>query len=136
MSGLTIGKLAQEGGVAVETVRFYERRGLIADPPRKPSGYRQYPLDTVRRVRFIRRAKKLGFSLREIEELLALRMEPAAPCGKVRAQIVGKLEDIRDRVRDLRRMERALVELHAQCESTDPLGDCPILDLLEETADG
>ena len=136
MSGLRIGELAQAAGVAVETVRFYERRGLIADPPRRPSGYREYPLETVRRLRFIRRAKELGFSLREIAELLALRMEPTAPCGEVREEIAGKLEDLRERVRDLRRMESALEELYALCESTDPLGECPILDLLEATADG
>jgi len=135
MSGLTIGKLAQEAGIAVQTVRFYERRGLIADPPRKASGYRQYPTDTLRRLRFIRRAKELGFSLREIEELLALRMEPTTPCAAVRQQIGGKLQDVRERIRDLQRMGQALEELHTLCETTDPLGDCPILDLLEQSAD-
>ena len=133
MSALTIGELAQRAGVAVQTVRFYERRGLIAEPPRKASGYRQYPLEAVRRLRFIRRAKELGFSLREIEELLALRMDPAASCGTVRAQIVAKLEDVQERVRDLRRMEGALEELRKLCESTDPTGDCPFLDLLDGT---
>ena len=136
MSGLTIGKLAEEAGVAVQTVRFYERRGLIADPPRRPSGYREYPVATIRRLSFIRRAKELGFSLREIEELLALRMEPTASCGEVRKEIRDKLDDVRERIRDLKRMESALDELYAQCESTDPLGDCPMLDLLEKTADG
>lgn len=132
---MTIGQLARAAGVAVETVRFYERRGLIADPPRRPSGYRQYPAQTVRRLRFIRRAKELGFSLREIGELLALKMEPRGSCGEVREQIDRKLCDLKDRIRDLERMEKALVELHALCESADPLGDCPILDLLERTAD-
>ena len=136
MSGLRIGRLAEEAGVAVETVRFYERRGLIADPPRRPSGYREYPVETIRRLRFIRRAKELGFSLREIEELLALRMEPIASCGEVRKEIAAKLQDVRERVRDLRRMETALEELRTLCESTDPLGECPILDLLEKTGDG
>ena len=135
MSGLTIGRLAHAAGVAVETVRFYERRGLIADPPRRSSGYREYPQDTLRRLRFIRGAKELGFSLREIEELLALRRESAASCPEVRAQIAGKLGDVRERIRGLRRIARALKELDALCESTDPLGDCPILDLLEGAAD-
>ena len=133
MAGLTIGKLAQETGVPVETIRFYERRGLIADPPRKPSGYRQYQGETVRRLRFIRRAKELGFSLREIDELLALRREASAPCGEVREQIRGRIRDVRERIHDLRRMEQALEELFALCESTDSLGECPMLAVLEET---
>jgi len=136
MTGLTIGKLATEAGVPIQTVRFYERRGLIADPPRTPSGYREYPVETVRRLRFIRRAKKLGFSLREIEELLALRMTPTVSCGEFREEIAGKLGDVQERIRDLGRMKRALEDLHALCESTNPLGACPILDLLEEPADG
>ena len=135
MPGLTIGKLARAAGVAVETVRFYERKGLIADPPRRSSGYREYSDDVVRRLRFIRRAKELGFSLREIEELLALRTGPAT-CGEVREQIAAKLADIEGRVRDLRRMGSALEELHTLCESTDPLGDCPILELIEEKPHG
>ncbi len=134
MSGLTIGKLARAAGVPVETVRFYERKGLIADPPRRSSGYREYSEDVVRRLRFIRRAKELGFSLREIEELLALRTGPAT-CGEVREQISAKLADINERVRDLNRMGSALAELHTLCESTDPLGDCPILESIEETHD-
>ncbi len=133
MPGLTIGKLAQRAGIAVQTIRFYERRGLIPDPPRKASGYRQYPAGTLRRLRFIRRAKELGFSLREIEELLALRLEPTTPCAAVQRQIGGKLQDVQERIRDLQRMGRALEELHTLCETNDPLGDCPILDLLEQT---
>jgi len=132
MPGLTIGKLAHAAGVAVDTVRFYERRGLIADPPRRSSGYREYPAGAVHRLRFIRRAKGLGFSLREIEELLTLRAGPTAPCGEVRGQIAAKLTDIQARIDDLGRMGAALEELYARCESTDPLGDCPMLDLLGE----
>ena len=132
MSTLTIGKLAREADVPIETIRLYERRGLISDPPRKPSGYREYPRETVRRLRFIRRAKELGFSLREIEELLALRTEPTAACGEVREQIVRKIADIEERARDLEQMGRALQELYVLCESTDSSGECPILDLLDE----
>ncbi len=136
MSSLTIGKLAQKTGIAVETVRFYERKGLIADPPRGPSsGYREYPAETVQRLRFIRRAKELGFTLREVGELLALRTDTSTSCGEVREQVAGKLGDVRERINDLRRMERALAKLHALCASTDPLGDCPMLDLLDEPAD-
>ncbi len=135
MPGLTIGQLAQRARVPVGTVRFYERRGLIAAPPRSGSGYRAYPAETVRRLRFIRRAKELGFSLREILELLTLRMDPTTTCEEVRDQIADKLRDMHERIDDLRRMAGALEELHALCESADPVGDCPILDLLEEAAD-
>ena len=82
MAGLTIGELAKRAGVGVETVRFYEREGLVAPPPRTGSGYRQYPADTVSRLRFIQRAKELGFSLREIGELISLRLDPAVPCAE------------------------------------------------------
>lgn len=136
MSNLTIGRLAREAGVGVETVRYYERRGLIPDPPRRRSGYREFPLETVGRLRFIRRAKQLGFSLREIEELLALSTEPRGGCREVREQIAAKLEDVASRIRDLRRMSSALEELHMLCDSSDPLGDCPILDLLQTEPDG
>ncbi len=130
---LTIGQLASEAGVGVETIRFYERRGLIADPPRRPSsGYRDYPQETVRRLKFIRRAKNLGFSLQEIGELLALRTGSAALCGEVREQIANKLENIERRTRALQQMSRALTELHDLCEITDPRTECPILDLLDE----
>lgn len=80
MEGLTIGRLAREAGVNSETIRFYERRGLIPKPPRPATGYRRYPPETVRRVRFIRHAKELGFSLKEILELLSLRLDPETTC--------------------------------------------------------
>jgi MerR family transcriptional regulator, copper efflux regulator len=136
MAGLRIGELARAADVGIETLRFYERRGLIDDPPRLPSGYRQYPEQAVRRVRFIRRAKELGFSLHEIEELLALRSGSRHACGEVKEQIVAKLTDVEHRVRDLQRMRQALEELVVVCEAAGPAGDCPILDLLEERPDG
>ena len=132
MAGFTIGQVAKEAGVGIETIRFYERRGLVPDPPRRPSGYRQYPEATVHRLRFIRRAKELGFSLGEIRELLTLRAESREACAKVRGQIDGKLRDLDERLRDLRRMRRALEELHALCDSTGSTGPCPFLDLLDE----
>lgn len=132
MTGLTIGELAQRSELSVETLRYYERRGLIAEPPRRPSGYREYPPTAVRRVRFIRRAKQLGFSLREIGELLSLRSESSQPCGEVREQIAGKVADLDHRLRELRRMKQALEELSRLCEDREPTGECPFLDLLEE----
>ena len=85
MESITIGKVAKGAAVGVETVRFYEREGLIERPPRRDSGYRAYPAGTVDRVRFIKRAKELGFSLKEIKELMALRIAPGATCGQVNA---------------------------------------------------
>ena len=85
MQALTIGEVAKAADIGVETVRFYEREGLIAEPPRRQSGYRQYPPDTIRRLRFIRRAKDLGFTLKEIGELLDLHVDPTRSCADVRA---------------------------------------------------
>lgn len=132
MASFTIGQVARKAGVGVETIRFYERRGLVADPPRRPSGYRQYPEDTIARLRFIQRSKRLGFSLSEISQLLALRVEAERPCYGIREQIAGKLRDLDQRLADLERMRRALEELHALCDSASPAGACPFLDLLEE----
>jgi MerR family mercuric resistance operon transcriptional regulator len=85
MDGLTIGDVAKEAQVNIETLRYYERRGLVEKPPRSASNYRRYPEDAVRRVWFIKRVQELGFSLNDIEELLSLRATPKADCAKVRA---------------------------------------------------
>jgi MerR family copper efflux transcriptional regulator len=85
MNGLTIGEMAERAKVHVETLHYYERRGLIERPPRSASNYRQYPEDVVQRVRFIKRAQALGFSLKDIKELLSLRAAPQAACGEIRA---------------------------------------------------
>ncbi|MDA8021352.1 MAG: MerR family DNA-binding protein [Thermoanaerobaculia bacterium] len=134
MTGITIGQLARQAGVGIETVRFYERRGLIEDPPRRPSGYRQYPAETVGRLRFIRRAKELGFSLKEIGELLQLRCHPAETRGQVRARAQAKIEDIDRRLADLSRMRETLSELADACERGDETEDCPILAALDGRA--
>jgi len=108
MAPMTIGKVAKQAGVGVETVRFYEREGLLEEPPRRPSGYRQYPQDTVERLQFIKRAKELGFSLKEVKELLALRITPGTTCGQIKKRAEAKVNDIEDRIRSLQRMKRAL----------------------------
>jgi MerR family copper efflux transcriptional regulator len=131
MNGLTIGEVAKQARVQIETLRYYERQGLIARPPRSSSNYRVYPPATVRRVRFIKRAQQLGFSLKEITELLALRTEPMAACGDVRARTVIKLNDIEDKIRALQAMQAALVRLIAACGGHGPLTDCPILEALD-----
>lgn len=136
MSGRTIGQLASDADVGVETVRFYERRGLIPEPPRTDAGYRQYDQEAVDRVRFIRRAKELGFTLREIRSLLDLRTGTAAECAEVREQIDGKLADVAERIRDLKRVERGLETLRRRCEAADPKGDCPTLERLWTQGEG
>ena len=130
---LTIGRLARRAGVGVETIRFYERKGLLEEPPRSASGYRQYPEDVVSRVRFIRRAKDLGFSLREIDELLALRVNDSVSAAEVRLRAQAKIADIEARVADLETMKGALTELTDCCSGGGAVGECPILEALEGT---
>jgi MerR family transcriptional regulator, copper efflux regulator len=132
MESVTIGQVAKRANVGVETVRFYEREGLIDQPPRRVSGYRAYPADTADRVRFIKRAKELGFALKEIKELLALRLAPGATCGQVRKRALGKIADIEEKVRSLQRMKRALEKLADACDGQGAVSECPILDALDE----
>jgi MerR family mercuric resistance operon transcriptional regulator len=129
---LRIGTLARAAGVGVETVRFYERQGLLPEPPRAPSGYRQYPGDAVDRLKFIRRAQGLGFTLREISELLDLRVDEVASCGHVEAQAREKLEQVAGKIEELRRMEMALQRLVEACRAREATGQCPILEELQE----
>ena len=128
---LTIGQVARRAGVGLETVRFYEREGLIDHPPRKASGYRQYPEQVILRLRFIRRAKELGFSLKEISELLALRVDPTTTCGDVMKQAQAKIIDIDQRITTLQRMKTALLRLVASCDGSSPISECPILEALD-----
>ena len=97
-ASLFIGKLARRAGVGVETIRFYERQGLLAAPIRKDSGYRLYPEHVLGRIRFIKRAKELGFSLREIKELLELRRNSSAPCEDVCAKAQAKIANIEGKI--------------------------------------
>lgn len=129
---MTIGKVARFAGVGVETIRFYEREGLIEQPVRFGSGYRQYSAGAVSRIRFILKAKELGFTLKEIRELLELRIDPAASCGDVREQAQTKIADIDRKIRTLRRMKKALAKLTAACDGKAPVSECPILEALEE----
>jgi len=132
MQSLTIGKVARLTGVGVETVRFYQRKGLVEEPPKKESGYRQYPNDTVARIRFIRRTKELGFSLREIKELLSLRVNPQMTCEDIQTRAEGKIDEIEEKIRALQKMNEALVKLLATCEGRGPVSECPILDFLDQ----
>lgn len=129
-SALTIGQVAKRCGVGVETIRFYEREGLIVQPLRPESGFRRYPPDTVGRVRFIQRSKALGFSLREIGDLLSLRVDQATTCPEVRKRAEAKIGDIEKKIETLLGMKRALEKLTAACRKREPTGECPILEAL------
>ncbi|MGD9724353.1 MAG: MerR family DNA-binding protein [Pirellulales bacterium] len=133
MIGLTIGQVAQTAAVHVETLRYYERRGLLRRPPRSATNYRLYPEEAVRQVRFIKRAQELGFSLREIKELLTLRTGRGADCqNNVRERAMAKVNDIDEKIRTLQAMKKALRPLIEACGQRS--GDtCPILDSLESS---
>src|SRR5438105_1942923 len=136
MKSLRIGQVARQAGVGVETVRFYERQGLLDKPARKDSGYREYGDDVVSRLRFIRRAKELGFSLKEIAELIALRFDPDTTCALVKQRAESKVADIEAKMRDLQRMKRALAQLAASCRGSGPVRECSILEALDARKDG
>ena len=131
MNGLTIGQLAKQSHVHIETLRYYERRGLIAAPPRTASNYRVYSSENLRRVNFIKQAQELGFSLEEIKKLLALRAAPRAKCAEVRDYAIHKMEDIQEKIRTLKRMHRSLEKLLRECSGDLPVTYCPILEPLE-----
>lgn len=131
MESLTIGRLAKQAGVNVETIRFYEREGLVKTPARSAAGYRQYSTDAVRRIQFIRRAKDLGFTLKEIAGLLALQAKPGVTCADVRERAQHKIEDIRGRIDTLKRMHAALEKLVNECSGRGPITECPILDAMD-----
>lgn len=132
---LTIGQVAKRAGVGIETVRFYERQGLIDEPDRRASGYRQYDEEVVAILRFIRRAKVLGFTLKEVKGLLALRFDSSAKRSDVRRQAKAKLNDIEEKIRDLQRMRDALLRVVDACHGDGPATACPILEALDRPED-
>ncbi|MEK7668481.1 MAG: MerR family transcriptional regulator [Gemmatimonadota bacterium] len=129
---LTIGRVAAEVGVNIQTIRYYERRGLIPAPDRTPSGYRQYAADAISRLRFIKHAQELGFSLAEIQELLDLRVRRGTACGAIERSARQKIGLIQRKIRSLQRMNHALERLAAACEARRPTDACPILEALED----
>jgi MerR family transcriptional regulator, copper efflux regulator len=137
MNRMTISKAAREAGVGVETIRFYERKGLIAQPAKpKDSGFREYPTETVQRIHFIRLAQEIGFSLREIEELLSLRADPAADCSDVRERATAKLTEVDRKIAQLEQIRGALKELIAACPGRGALRACSILEALSDAEEG
>ncbi len=125
----SIGKAARRSGVKVETIRFYERSGLIDPPPRTAGGHRVYDADGVRRLAFLRRARELGFTLDQVRELLALADERETSCAEVRRLADGHLVAVRARINDLARMEAVLDDMVARCAG-GTVPDCPILEAL------
>jgi MerR family copper efflux transcriptional regulator len=133
---LTISQAAKLGGVGAETVRFYERQGLVREAERSGAGYRLYSSADVRRLAFIRRAKDLGFSLKEIKELIGLTEHRHASAREVKAIATAKLERIREQIRDLQRIQKALSSLSEECSGAGPASHCPILNAMTLEAIG
>lgn len=133
MEKMTIGKLAKICGVGIETIRFYERKGLIPKPERKDSVFRQYGQKDVRRLHFILMAKKHGFTLNEIKHLLELGASPDASCEQVRREAEEKIHLIEQKIAELQSMKNALRRLAASCQGAVPAGECPIIDAFYQT---
>lgn len=131
-TNLTIGALARSEGLAAETLRYYERLGLIEPSGRTASNYRLYDMTAVRRLRFIRRAQALGFSLAEIGELLSMHAQPEADMGGVKRLAEHKIADIEEKMADLGRMKAGLEALTERCPGHGPTAECPILSTLLE----
>lgn len=130
--GLLTGEVAAQAGVNVQTLRYYERRGILGPPPRTRAGYRRYPLETVRIIRFIKRAQELGFTLEEAEELLRLRTVKARNSAKVRALAAAKMKDVDEKIRQLQEMSKALGQLVSACACELPNVECPIIEALDD----
>lgn len=130
MERLTISKVAKQAGVNLETIRYYEAEGVLPKPLRTPSGYRVFSEDSVHRLRFIKRAQQLGFSLKEIKELLALQLKPGVTCADVRAKAEAKIADVDAKIGHLKAIRKALAQMAGQCSGRGPVSGCSILQTL------
>jgi Hg(II)-responsive transcriptional regulator len=131
---MRIGAAAEQAGVNVQTLRYYERRGLLPRPPRRESGYREFPADAVRVVRFIKRAQDLGFTLGEVEELLRLRSDKRRDRARIRAVAERRVRQIEQKIAELEAMKKALGHLLHCCRDGSTL-ECPIIESLDGTED-
>lgn len=129
---LTIGRIAKQADVHIETIRYYERRGLLPEPPRTEAGYRLYGAESAARLRFIKQAQALGFTLEEIAELLALRVDAETSCDEVRHRAERKVAVVAEKIRSLQTIQGALEELIGACTRGGPEGECPFLTSLEQ----
>ena len=125
------GDLARRAGVNPQTLRYYERRGLLLKPKRTEAGYRLYDEEAVRRIRFIKKAQDLGFTLAEISDLLSLEVEEQTACEDVREKAQAKLEEIDNKILDLTCIRKTLTLLIDSCAAREPTDSCPILNSLE-----
>ncbi len=127
LHSLTIGKLAKKSDVSIDSIRFYERRGLLSEPLRTESNYRVYSEEAVAQLRFIKKAQTLGFSLDEIKEILNLQHNPAASKADIKAKTTEKLKSIREKIQALTKILKALEQLDEACDGHGPIEECPIL---------
>ncbi len=135
MEIFSIGQVTRRAGVGVETIRFYEREGLLEVPERRASGYRQYSQDAVIQIRFIKRAQQLGFSLKEILELLTLRVDGQTSCEQVKERAAAKRAEVEQKMVELQRMRQALLHVASLCAEEGPSCRCPMLDALEHDSE-
>ena len=132
MPAMKIGQVAKRAGVSVETIRFYEREGLLEQPARRPSGYREYSEEVIRKIRFIKRAKTLGFTLKGIAGLLALKHDPGRKACEVKRTAEDLASEITERISTLERMRETLEELARACSGEGGTNECSILDALDK----
>jgi Hg(II)-responsive transcriptional regulator len=132
MVTLSIGQMARRAGVGIETVRFHEREGLLEEPPRRASGYRQYSEQVVTRLHFIKRAQRLGFSLKEISELRLLRVDSQTSCEEVKQRTEAKIAEVERKMVELQLMRQALLQVASLCTGQGPASACPMLDALDQ----
>ena len=132
MNQLTIGKLAHQAGVNIETIRYYQRRRLLQKPQRPSSGFRNYTQEDLRRIRFIKHAQQFGFSLKEIQELLTLRVVSRSACAQVENKTEQKIQDVDRKIKSLQKIRRALVTLKNSCRTNPSSAECPVLEALEQ----
>jgi len=132
MVNLYSSKVAELTGLGKETLRYYESIGLISAPPRTESGYRTYPQQTLHRLHFIKRAQALGFSLKEIQELLSLEEHPSRKSKPVRELALHKLSEIEAKIQDLEQLRSVLMELTGKCSGTTSISECPIMESLSQ----
>jgi Hg(II)-responsive transcriptional regulator len=129
---LSIGKVSQLSGVKIETIRFYETKGLLQEPLRRESGYRQYQPDVLTRLRFIKKAQNLGFSLSEIKQLLMLELNPQTTRTEIKSIALGKILHIQNKIQDLQNMKKTLMKLTEQCSGKGKIEGCPILEAFKK----
>ena len=134
MDEFTIGALSENTGVKIETIRYYEKSGIMPNPPRSAGGFRMYRDEHLNRLRFIRRCRQLGFSMAEIEGLLGLVDDHGYTCGEVRTTTLEHANMVKQKIRDLKRLEKTLRSIASQCTGED-VPDCPIIDALLDPSD-